>query len=229
TTSEVLAEALSKENNSVKPVVIYNAFSKRDSRDIKLEKREKDHLSLYWFSQSIGPGRGIEQIIDAINLINEKIDIHLRGIISEEFKKHLQNKLKKDSNHEIIFHTPVPPAELVSTMQEYDMGLSLELKHPSSRDLTVTNKILHYLLAGIPVLASDTAGQKEIAAMSEGAVAIINLEDPQKTADVITNLINDRQRINAMREKAIQVSCHKFNWEEQEKTLLSQVEKALLN
>jgi glycosyltransferase involved in cell wall biosynthesis len=229
TTSEALAETLSKENNSIKPVVIYNAFSKKESRNIKLEKKEKNHLTLYWFSQSIGPGRGIEQIINAVNLVNQKIVIHLRGNISEEFKKHLQSKLTKSSNHEIIFHNTVPPVDLVRTMQEYDLGLSLELKHPPSRDLTVTNKILHYLLAGIPVLASDTAGQKEIAAMSRGAVEIINLDDPQYTANVIINLMNDRQRLSEMRKKAIEVACQKFNWEEQEKIFLSQVEKAILN
>ena len=227
TTSEAMANALSKEYNSTKPEVIYNAFNKDELHNSVPKLEERNYLSLYWFSQSIGPGRGLEQIIDAINLVNDKIAINLRGNIYEDFKTYLQSKLIKP--HKMFFLDPVSPSQLINSMKDYDMGLSLELDYPPSRYLTVTNKILHYLLAGVPVLASNTAGQREIASMSQGAVEIINLNDPQKTADKISYFLNNRQRLITMREQAIKVSGQKFNWEVQEKIFLSHVEQALLS
>ncbi len=59
-------------------------------------------------------------------------------------------------------HPLIPANELLSRVAEHDIGLALELRQPDSRNLTVTYKFLHYLLAGLAVVASDTAGQSEV-------------------------------------------------------------------
>jgi len=46
---------------------------------------------------------------------------------------------------------------LLSRIAEHDIGFAGEMKHCRSRDLTVTNKILQYLLAGIAVVAGNMA------------------------------------------------------------------------
>jgi len=50
--------------------------------------------------------------------------------------------------------------DLLSRIAEHDIGFAGEMPHCRSRDLTVTNKILQYLLAGLAVVASGTAGQR---------------------------------------------------------------------
>ena len=226
TTSNAMAESLGKEYHVDKPHILYNAFSLNERVGVKLsENKVNESLSLYWFSQTIGPGRGIEQIIISLNLVNKSVSLHLRGKVANEFKEILKQSL--NDRHKIFFHEPVPPHKIVETMQLFDIGLSLELNYPPSRNLTVTNKILHYLLAGLPVLASDTVGQREVYNISQGAVEIIDLNNPERTASVIESLINDRQRLKAMSEKATKVSTEIFNWEAQEKVFLSCIEKAL--
>lgn len=227
TTSKAMAQALANEYGVKEPQVIYNAFSLKEKAGVKFsEKRTNDNVSLYWFSQTIGPGRGIEQIIKSLNLINTSVSLHLRGNVENKFKETLNNSLI--SRHKIFFYEPVPPGEIVEAMQSYDIGLSLELKYPPSRNLTVTNKILYYMLAGLPILASDTMGQREVYLISEGAVEIIDLNDPEKTASVIESLTNDKQRIKVMRERATIAANKIFNWESQGKAFLSCVEQALI-
>ena len=61
---------------------------------------------------------------------------------------------------------------MLSRIAEHDIGFAGEQNYCRSRDLTVTNKILHYLLGGLAVIASDTAGQRQIAAQAGEAVRV---------------------------------------------------------
>jgi hypothetical protein len=56
-----------------------------------------------------------------------------------------------------------PPEEMVRQAAPYDIGLSLETDISDNRSLCLTNKIFTYLLAGVPVLLSDTPAQRALA------------------------------------------------------------------
>ena len=52
---------------------------------------------------------------------------------------------------------------MVRLAAAYDIGLSLETDVSENRRLCLTNKIFTYLLAGVPVLLSDTPAQRALA------------------------------------------------------------------
>ena len=64
----------------------------------------------------------------------------------------------------------VPNGELLSRISEHDIGLATEIPLIRNKDLTVSNKILHYLVAGLAVIATNTAGQREVAAQAPGGI-----------------------------------------------------------
>ncbi len=77
------------------------------------------------------------------------------------------------------------------------------MKYSRSRDLTVTNKILHYLLAGLAVVASDTAGQSEISEQATGAVAIYPAGDSKALANHLNALLASPERLRAAKLAAL--------------------------
>ena len=158
TTSGAMAAELAKTYLSPVPVTIYNTFEIHPEK-LTTEKYYRFPLRLFWFSQTIGPGRGLELFLASINKIEIDVEVHLLGEISQAYKTEI---LDIQSRHPVIFHAMVPPDELSQKIASFDIGLALEEASPKSRNYTITNKFFQYLEAGLPVIATPTIGQLEI-------------------------------------------------------------------
>lgn len=219
TTSVSLANALSKYYNCPKISVILNAFP-IVKKTINMEN-VATKLSLYWFSQTIGPGRGLEFFLSALDFVKEiPLVINLRGNITVDFKKELISLVTKNKLHEICFLPVVSPKLLEQENMKYDIGLALESSLPPSRNLTITNKIMQYLAAGLAVIATDTDGQKELESQASGAIKIIRNSHPYDFAKAILFYSNRVNLIQA-KEKSREIFINKFCWDlEKEKISL---------
>ncbi|MFN9858058.1 MAG: glycosyl transferase family 1, partial [Pseudanabaena sp.] len=73
TTSHALAESLAKAYQAPQPTAIYNVFpwSERSQIDGKIcDRQNLDLLSIHWFSQTIGQGRGLEVLFQSLPYIH---------------------------------------------------------------------------------------------------------------------------------------------------------------
>ena len=75
------------------------------------------------------------------------------------------------------------------------------MKFCRSRNLTVTNKILHYLLGGLAVIASDTAGHQEVARRAVGGVRIYPSGNPEALANELNSLLSNPEACFAGRKR----------------------------
>lgn len=226
TTSHAMAGALAAAYEVPPPAVVYNAFPWSDRQALPPAKPLDGALSLYWFSQTIGPGRGLELVIEALRQVSAPVELHLRGRIDGDFAGGLSQTLAH-TPHRLSIHDTVPPQELLPTMQQHHAGLALDLSGNRNRDLTVTNKILHFLVGGLPVIATDTAGQREIAARAPGAVTLVPQDNPARLADAISTLASDPRRHPEARRAALEAAERELCWERQEPVLLQSVAQAL--
>ena len=121
----------------------------------------------------------------------------------------------------------MPPSLLASLIARHDIGLALEQAFIVNRDLTITNKILQYLNAGLAVVASDTAGQREVLARAPGAGMIVSLFQTDELAGHLDGLLRDRPRIATMGEAARRAAEETYCWEKEAPNLLAAVRKAL--
>jgi glycosyltransferase involved in cell wall biosynthesis len=129
--------------------------------------------------------------------------------------------------HRLFFHGLVPPGDLLGRIAEHDVGLALEENRPKNKDLTVSNKILHYLVAGLAVIATDTRGQKEVAAAAEGAVRLCRVDDALSLAARIEELVAGTETLAHAKASALRAAEAQFSWERQVPTLVGSVEKVL--
>ena len=201
------------------PKVLHNVFplAERDLMDGKyLDRNDLSMPSMHWYSQTIGPGRGLEFLIDSLNDVKTPLQLHLRGNLFGNFKDQLLDRFPTQSGHKIYFHKLVPHKELLSRIAEHDIGLATEEYTPESRNLTITNKVLQYMLAGIAVLASDTSGQKEVANEAPDCVFLFKNNEKESLVNALNGLITNNELISDAKLNALKVSSEKFCWEKQE-------------
>jgi glycosyltransferase involved in cell wall biosynthesis len=105
--------------------------------------------------------------------------------------------------------------EVLEFMAQHHIGLALEQKQPPNRDLTVTNKILQYLLCGLAAAATDTAGQREIAAQAVGAVNLCGAKDSAGLAKILNGWAADPAVLQRARAEARKVAMKRFCWEKE--------------
>jgi glycosyltransferase involved in cell wall biosynthesis len=229
------AEALGIEE----PTTILNVFprSERSGHTPPGELKEEhpgNGLSLYWYSQTIGSDRGLEMIVRAMGRIHardqhtSRVILSLRGAWAGGYEKELRALAQSVGLEQAqIRHLPrAAPEQLIERAAQHDIGLALEQAKSINRDLCITNKIFAYLLAGLPVLATDTQGQQFVHRHAPEAVRLCPIDDGDSMADqlLVWECVEARR-------KAAKAACRaaedRFNWDVEKETLRSTVRSVL--
>ncbi len=221
TTSKVMAKQLATAYKAQVPICIYNVFDKENAI-LGQMKEFKKPLKLFWFSQTIGPSRGLEQFFEILNSLDMTLEINLLGALASiDYKNKLQQLLK----HQLNIHPLVETTELPKVIAQFDIGLALELNEPLSRSLTVTNKLFQYLNSGLPVIATNTPGQSEIIKNHGGGI-LIDYDDPEYSKAQIQRLLADTETLQLYRRQAVN-AANELCWDKQKDTLLNLVSNAV--
>lgn len=213
--SHAMAIALAEAFDAPRPTVVYNSFPDEPAAPTEAVERTPGLASLHWYSQTIGPGRGLELVCEALSFLEAPAELHLRGQASAATRGWLFGLVPASWRPRVFLHDTVPPARLAACIAQHDIGLALETDTIPSRDLTVTNKILQYMQAGLAVVATGTAGQREVFERAPGIGAIVPNRDPRALADALTGLIRSPQRLEAARTAARAGYEAAFAWEQQ--------------
>ncbi len=225
-TSHAMASALQKAYAVNKEItVIYNGFSINETakKQISSATNGNAYTKMIWFSRTIGPARGIEYLINELTLYEHPVELNVLGKMKKGFKFFLENGFKKLKKHTLILHDFMPHPLLQSFLAKFEIGLAIEENINDNKMLTVSNKMLQYIQAGISVIASDTKGQQEVAAYFPKTVQIINTGKAGMLGSAI-DFFADKNN-NHKEEQAIFNKT--FSWEAQEITLSNLIEKHL--
>jgi glycosyltransferase involved in cell wall biosynthesis len=188
-----------------------------------------DSLSVYWFSQTIGPGRGLEPFIQAMGKARGRLTLSLRGSDYLGYSAWLKTLAAEANVADAIHFLPsAPPDEMARLAACHDIGLASELMVPPNRAISLTNKIFVYLLAGIPVLMSNTPAQRELAVDLGEAARVVNLTDPDSVASVLGSLAHDTKALDAAKAAARRLALTRFNWNIEKECFLQSVRDAIV-
>lgn len=99
--------------------------------------------------------RGLEQAIDAIALV-DGVRLRLVGPVQPAYAAELRARAERRGvAGRVELASPVAPDAVVAAIGGAHVGLALIQPVCRSYELTLPNKLLEYVLAGVPVLASD--------------------------------------------------------------------------
>jgi glycosyltransferase involved in cell wall biosynthesis len=216
TTSQALAEALAKDAGTGRlPVVVPNCFPS-SARDKALggprDTKPDGVVSFHWFSQTIGPGRGLETLAQALPRLKGEWQLTLRGAL-RGYQDWFDRTFPESVRSRIQLLDPVPNEELLARTMSHDVGLALEVPYCHSRDLTATNKIFEYLRAGLAVIATRTRGQEEVMRACAGAGTLIAPEDPAALAAAMQRMLDDTTYLQSCRHLSTGAGKSVWSWE----------------
>ncbi len=223
--SKGIASALVDRYDIDRPYVVHNMFpwAERDNLDGKTKDRNGEALSVYWFSQTVGLNRGLQDAIRAVGLLDASVQLHFRGTLPDEVGRELRSIAEEsDVAEQLHFHPQVPPDELLVRTAEHDVGLTLEHGKTPNRALCVTNKLFHYPLAGLAVAATDVPGQRHLLEEHPTFSGLYEPGDVEGLAAVLRRW-TDREALQEAKSSALETARSRWNWEREKGKLVDQV------
>ena len=227
--SPLIGEAYKKIFPAQSFTVINNVFSKKYLKDGNAGTDKEDiTLNLFWFSQFIGPKRGLEIVILALQKCkNFNIKLHLLGNIDETYKNLLLEIL--DDKTKIEFVSPVPPEKIFKIASQYDVGLATEIPHTDNRDFCLTNKIFTYLISGNALIISNTQAQTNFIKKHPNIGMLYNFDSIEELSGLFKSLCNDHKKLNDMKANALLLAKSTMNWEYEGEVFLDLMKSTLKN
>ncbi|MDB5145710.1 MAG: hypothetical protein JWQ66_4423 [Mucilaginibacter sp.] len=216
--SPLIAEAYKNIYIKINPVVILNVFP----RNLKIEEPvlNKDSvIKLFWFSQTIGINRGLEDVIKALSLLKGyPFELHLLGDLSDVAKNIFNTRPLP-----VYFHKPILPDDILSFASQFDIGLAVENNVPFNRDICLTNKIFTYLQSALAIVASDTTAQQRLLCEHPGIGIVFEKTNARALADTLLYYHHNRDVLLNTRKTALRIARQELNWEKESVKFLDMI------
>lgn len=174
-------------------------------------------LRLYWFSQTVGAGRGLEQVVEAAGLAGLDAELHLRGVSANGYVDGLTRLAARLAPAlRVVHHAPAPPDAMVEACRAFDVGLAVEPFRNANSGLSLSNKALTYPLAGLALALTDTPGQRPLADALQGEVAVFSPADAGRLADVLARWASDPTALARAKEASWHAARQRWHWEHED-------------
>ena len=199
-----------------RPNVILNCPPFRDIESKDLFRKNlsltKDQI-IFLYQGGLFPNRGIEMIVDAFHNMTDKSKV----IIFMGFgpmENYLRLIAEKEPN--IFFHPAVTTNVLPDYTASADVGIIYYQNTCLNHYYCSPNKLFEYIMAGLPIIASDLYELRRILQSNHNGTVVANVDNGELPR-VIS--IYDRKTIKKQSEQSIKLR-HNYSWEQQESKLI---------
>jgi hypothetical protein len=214
TSSPMIGDAYA-DKYGLHPRTVHNTFSLDLPEPIG--SLEGEPLRCYWFSQTLGAGRGLEDFVRAAGHARLTAELHLRAGVKQPYLHDLMRFSRAAApSLAITLHEPGGPDAMVHLARGYDLGLSGEEPTVMNRRLCLGNKIFTYLAAGVPVLLSATPAQARLGQDLGAAAIVYESGDVAGLAERLSCLARDSQLRVRVRRSARSAALRRWHWEHPE-------------
>ena len=225
-----IAEAYRPLSRSGLPHCVLNVFAKAHRPASPKSALPSLPITLYWFSQVIGPGRGLEDVVRALGRTPAgSAELHVRGSWWPGYEAGIR-QLAVESGlapERIVAHPLAAPDEMVRRSATYDIGLTLEPGNTENNNVALGNKVFTYLLGGQAVIATKTAGHQWLLDQIPGAAVGYVPGDVDSLTAHLLNWIARGDELAAAKRAAWTFGDRRFNWETEQRVFLNAVRTAL--
>lgn len=222
TVSESIADTYQERYNITMLVIRNVPFFKNNQKLVKQNENDKKYI-LYQGSLNIG--RGLEQMIDAMEFIdNATFRIIGDGNITEQLKEKIKEKRLENK---IEIKGRIPFQHLPLETAKADLGVALEENIGLNYYYALPNKLFDYIQAGVPVLVSPFPEMQKIVNKYEIGT-IYDHKDPQMLAKKINEIFELKNRYQKWKKNTIEAS-KELCWEKEENILIEIFAKAGLS
>jgi glycosyltransferase involved in cell wall biosynthesis len=223
-----IAKAYAEAYGIVAPTVILNVFPRGNVQGPAAPAQTPQRPSLYWFSQTIGPDRGLECAVRAIAKSRSRPHLYLRGRPAAGFRERLEALATEIGVSDRIHFLPTAqPAEMERLAMIYDAGFCGETGNTANRRIALTNKLFSFLMSGLAIVASDIPAHRELAGELGEAAVLYRTDDADSLAGALDGLFDDPERLALGRRASAHLGQTRYNWDAEQAILLRLVGQAL--
>lgn len=225
TASPLIGEAYHALYPDLSFITVNNVFGLRQQPPFKA----LDHstLKLFWFSQTVGLKRGLQETIAAMNLVQDfPIRLTILGKDTHGVRPLLQ-QLLTNSRHQMVFLDPCHEQALIDESANHHIGLAIEPGFSVNNKIALSNKLFTYLLAGNAVVFSDTPAQEKFFRENEGIGWLYSIGDTKSLAQIFNQVFREPALLDHYRKAAWNMAHEKYNWEKEKELFLEQVKRVL--
>ena len=205
---------------NVKVTSILNVFTKT-SRPPCINNNKP--LKLFWFSQTIGPNRGLEIIIEAMGLTKASTELHLLGQLGDGYRRHLFQLAQTSgiSKDRIYFYAPVALDEIFNIASQFDIGLASETGFCLNNSIALSNKLFTYIQSGLAVAASNTPAQSVFIHQYPQTGKIYS--NPVELSVILNQYNENRELLGETKKGSFKIGQTQLNWENESQRFLALV------
>lgn len=209
TVSQSIADALSDKYKQPYSVIRNVPILQKESS----EQHAKQNQILY--QGALNKGRGLEELIDAMEMINADLIIAGEGDLSNEIRAFAAGK---NYSHRIHFTGLLSPEALKEKTLQAKVGVNLVAHLGLSYYYSLSNKFFDYIQAGIPQVTMDFPEYRLINSKYNIAILIDSLS-AEKIAEAVNALLNNTTLYNTLSENT-ESAKQELNWSNEQKKLL---------
>ncbi len=167
----------------------------------------------------ICPERGLEELLHAAALL----PVNLASIViigHDSWGGHLERVHRQlGLDGRVFLLPPVPSERLPEVTVSADAGLILFGNTCLNHYYSLPNKLYEYMMAGLPIIASDLPEMRRVIGECRCGV-LIDSPQPEAIADAITGMTSSPAEMKAMGKRGREAALHRYNWSVQAKRLL---------
>lgn len=226
TTTDARAKYFARAYHVTRPTVLQNR--PRLTRCAPTNRiREELGLAEQWpiviYQGGLQQGRGLEKLIRVAAKVPDAYFVLIGGGRLAHSLSQLIEELELQDRVHII--PTVPLAELPSYTASADIGVQPIENTCLNHYTTDSNKLFEYLIAGLPVVATDFPEIRRIVRRHDVGV-LVSSDDPTGLAHALNVLVSDANLREAYAQNARSTAVT-LNWEEQESRLVDLYQQIL--
>ena len=180
----------------------------REGWDLReeLDLPRDQHLVVY--QGSIQENRGIEQVIAAMQHVSDTVMV----VIGYGYHRPVLERMVRERGWDdrVRFFGPVPNQDLVNWTASADLGVCCIVGTSPSYFHSLPNKLFEYLMAEVPVVASDFPGMGGVVKEAEVG-EVCDPQDPASIAAAMRRILEDPQARERYQRNA-KAAVERYNW-----------------
>lgn len=225
----LIADAYACAHAIARPTVVLNVFPRDRAPPVPTARGSAwPGPSIYWFSQVIGPGRGLECAVRAIGRAHTRPHLYLRGVPARGFLQELRRiAVEFGVSDRLHILAPDVPDRMERLAACYDLGLCGEPGLTPNNGLVLSNKLFTFVVAGVPPILSDTPAQAAIAEAIGAADRVYRRDAHDELAAILDRLFGDPLALARARAETHRLGRERFNWDVERDTLIEIVRRSM--
>jgi glycosyltransferase involved in cell wall biosynthesis len=194
-----------------------SAANARDSRDAG----EHRPVRYFVYAGRISDDRGLHECAQALASLEESdVEMLCAGRIGHVAEEGFRELLEGQRPHSRFKYLGLLPYEAIAPLLQDAVAGLLCFRPTPNNVLGTPNKLFEYMSAAAPVIASDFPFIREVVSEADCGI-LVQAEDVGEIAAAMERILQDPEGAARMGRNGLQAVKERFNWQREEKKLLS--------